>query len=63
MNITELFPDAIMEDTKHEFKAKLNEDGPLSWVKTLIAFANGDGGFLFVGDSDEGIVKRPIKPF
>lgn len=55
MKINELFPDVVMEDTRHEFKAKLNAGDPLSWAKTLIAFANGDGGLLFVGVSDDGV--------
>ena len=54
MKINELYPEAIMEDEKHEFKAKLNVENPLSWAKTLIAFANRDGGFLFVGVADDG---------
>ncbi len=55
MKINELFSDAIMKDTRHEFKAKLKADDPLSWAKTLIAFANGEGGLLFVGISDDGV--------
>ncbi len=49
MKINELFTDVITEDLNYEFKAKLNNDNPLKWAKTMIAFANGNGGFIFIG--------------
>lgn len=52
MKITELYNDVINEDQKFEFKSVLNPDNPVKWAKTLVAFANGDGGVLFVGVSD-----------
>lgn len=55
MRINELYPDVITEDTKYEFKAKLNENNPVRWAKILVGFANGEGGILFVGVSDERI--------
>ncbi len=42
MKINELFTDVITEDLNYEFKAKLNNDNPLKWAKTMIAFANGE---------------------
>ena len=52
MKINELYNDVISEDCRFEFKAVLNPDNPVKWAKTLVAFANGDGGILFVGVSD-----------
>lgn len=53
MKITELFPEVTAEDRKYEFKAILNADNPVRWAKTIVAFANGEGGILFVGVSDD----------
>ena len=54
MKIRELIPEAIMENEKYEFKAKLNKEDTLGWAKTLAAFANIKGGYLIVGVSDNG---------
>lgn len=54
MRIKELFSDVITEDLKYEYKASLNPDNPLKWAKTIIGFANSDGGIIFVGVSNEG---------
>lgn len=54
MKINELFKDVIGEGLEYEFKAKLNVDNPLKWAKTLVAYANGSGGTLFIGVSDDG---------
>ena len=53
MKVRELYPDVISEDTEYEFKAVLNPDHPVKWAKTLVAFANGNGGLLFVGVSND----------
>ncbi|MCQ2914907.1 MAG: putative DNA binding domain-containing protein [Alphaproteobacteria bacterium] len=53
MKIYELYNDVVLEDLKYEFKALLNSENPVKWAKTLVAFANGDGGVLFVGVSNE----------
>lgn len=53
MKINELFSDILMENTQYEFKAVLNQDNPIKWAKTIVAFANGDGGYIFVGVSNE----------
>ena len=44
MRITELYSDVIVEDRKYEYKAVLNPDNPVKWAKSLVGFANGDGG-------------------
>lgn len=54
MKINELYPDVIAEDLDYEYKAVLNADNPLKWAKTIIGFANGKGGTMFVGVSDAG---------
>lgn len=52
MKINELYLDILAEDTKYEFKALLNPNEPLKWAKTIVAYANGEGGYIFVGVSD-----------
>lgn len=52
MKINELYDDIITENDKYEFKAKLNSDNPIKWAKTLVAYANADGGIMFIGVSD-----------
>jgi len=52
MRITDLYSDIITENTEYEFKAVLNMDTPLKWGKTIVGFANGDGGYIFVGVSN-----------
>ncbi len=54
MKINEIYPEILLEDKKHEFKARLNKEKPLSWAKTLVGFANDNGGCLLVGVSDDG---------
>ena len=52
MKINELYSDIMTEDTKYEFKAILNQNEPVKWAKTIVAYANGEGGYIFVGVSD-----------
>lgn len=52
MKINALFPDIINEDTKCEFKATLNPENPVKWAKTIVAYSNGEGGYIFVGVSN-----------
>lgn len=54
MKIKELFPDVVAEDLEYEYKAVLNPENPLKWAKTLVGYANGEGGALFVGVSNDG---------
>ena len=53
MKISDLYPDVLMEDARCEFKAALNPENPVKWAKTIVAYANGDGGYIFVGVSNE----------
>lgn len=55
MKIKELYPEVISEDIKYEYKAVLNQKEPVKWAKTLVAYANGDGGILLVGVSNDGM--------
>ena len=54
MKITEMYSDVINENRKYEYKAVLNSDNPENWAKTIVAFANGEGGVMFVGVSNDG---------
>ncbi len=54
MKIRELYPDVITEDMEYEYKAMLNPDKPIKWAKTIVGYANGNGGTMFVGVSDSG---------
>ena len=54
MKVSELFPDVISEDLNCEYKAQLNRDNPVKWAKTVVGYANGSGGVMFVGVSDDG---------
>lgn len=53
MKINEIFSDVLTENTHYEFKAILNSDNPVKWAKTIVAYANGNGGYLFVGVSND----------
>ena len=54
MKIKELYPDAINENLNYEYKSILNQDNPIKWAKTIIGYANSDGGTLFVGVNNDG---------
>ncbi len=61
MRFEELFPDIGIETKEVEFKGhcdegsdeKAGELSQIKWLKTIAAFANGDGGDLFVGVEDK----------
>ena len=53
MKVNELFFDIMTEDTVCEFKAVLNPDHPVKWAKTIVGYANGNGGLLFIGVSND----------
>jgi ATP-dependent DNA helicase RecG len=45
----------IAEATEYEFKSTVEANKPRSWLKTVSSFANGVGGSLYFGVSDDGI--------
>lgn len=47
----------IGECSAYDFKLMLEERRPKSWLKSVSAFANGQGGSLFFGVADDGIVR------
>jgi ATP-dependent DNA helicase RecG len=46
----------IAEATEYEFKSALEISKPKSWLKTVSAFANGQGGSFFYGVKDDGTI-------
>ena len=44
----------IAECTSYDFKKMLERKKVKSWLKSVSAFANTDGGSLFYGVSDDG---------
>ena len=46
----------IAEATEYEFKSGVETNRPRSWLKTISAFANGVGGSIYFGVSDDSIV-------
>jgi predicted HTH transcriptional regulator len=47
----------IAEATECDFKKALERDKPISWLKSVSAFANGAGGTLFFDANDDGSVE------
>ncbi|HBQ65017.1 MAG TPA: hypothetical protein DD727_08905 [Clostridiales bacterium] len=45
----------IAEATEYEFKITVEASKPRSWLKTVSAFANGVGGSIYFGVSDNGV--------
>ena len=48
----------IAECTSYDFKEMLERKKVKSWLKSVSAFANTDGGSLFYGVNDEGEIVR-----
>jgi ATP-dependent DNA helicase RecG len=44
----------IAEATEYDFKSTIELNKPRSWLKTVSAFANGVGGSIYFGVSDDG---------
>lgn len=51
-----MLKELISECTDYDYKASFKIKKPRSRLKTMSAFANGVGGSLFFGISDEGNV-------
>lgn len=45
----------IAEATEYEFKSAVEANKPRSWLKTVSAFANGVGGSIYFGVSDNSV--------
>ena len=45
----------IAEATEYEFKSAVEANKPRSWLKTISAYANGVGGSIYFGVSDNGV--------
>ncbi|MCI1735605.1 MAG: ATP-binding protein [Bacilli bacterium] len=58
MHIKELFNNVLFENLDFEFKSRLDKEKTISWGKSLAAFANGEGGVIFIGANNDGIVER-----
>ena len=54
MRINDLYPEVITEDINYEYKTLLNPEKPVKWAKTLVGYANGNGGIMFIGVSNNG---------
>ena len=52
----------IGETTEYDKKVALEEKRPKSWCKSVSAFANGEGGSLIFGVSDDGNIKGVKEP-
>ena len=52
----------ISECSDYEFKESLEEAKPKSWLKTVSAFANGIGGKIFFGITDDKKIKNIESP-
>ena len=56
MHIKELYHDVIFENMDFEFKERLNKDKTIHWAKSIAAFANAEGGWIFVGADNDGLI-------
>ena len=52
MYLKDIIPERMFEDTDFDYKATLQDGTPMKWAKSIVAFANGDGGTIYVGVSD-----------
>lgn len=58
MLFKELIPEHLFENTDFDYKAKLTdkEKETVKWAKSLVAFANEEGGTIYVGVNDDWTV-------
>jgi predicted HTH transcriptional regulator len=52
----------IAEATEYDFKSTVETNKPRSWLKTVSAFANGVGGSIYFGVSDDGKILGLLNP-
>ena len=57
MRIEEILRESQFENLEVDYKLTLNREKPVSWVKSLIAFANCGGGIIAIGVENDGTVK------
>ena len=57
MYLKDIIPERMFEDTDFDYKATLQDENPMKWAKSIVAFANGDGGTIYVGLSLAGVKK------
>ena len=55
MYLKDIIPKKHFEGLNFDYKAKLNEEDPIKWLKTIVAFANADGGTLYVGVNNDWV--------
>ena len=63
MELKEIIPEASLETYDTEFKQILSEhskDKDSSWLKTVSAFANNRGGYLYIGVKDKNQILYPL---
>ena len=48
----------MAECSTYDFKEMLERKKVKSWLKSISAFANTDGGSLFYGVNDDGVIVR-----
>ena len=62
MYLKDIIPERMFEDAGFDYKATLKDQNPMKWAKSIVAFANGDGGTIYVGVNDDwiafGLTKR-----
>ena len=46
MYLKDIIPERMFEDTDFDYKATLQDGNPMKWAKSIVAFANGDGGTI-----------------
>ncbi len=56
MTISELLKTDFFENKTNELKMRLDEKKPEDWMRILASFANGEGGSLYIGVKDDGLL-------
>jgi len=55
MNLDEIIESLKLENCEYEYKAHLNSSDPISWAKSIVGFANSEGGVILVGVSNDRV--------